>query len=917
MKRPISAAVAACLAVPTLLALTTSPSYATGSVVLTGIDAAYAQDFDTLATSGNDNTALPEGWWLAEAGTSALANGAYAAGTGSSTSGDTYSFGTGADRAYGTLLSGSITPTVGVSFTNGTDQVITSLDVALTGEQWRLGSVSRSAGDTVDRLDAQVSTDATGLTSGTWTHVDDLDVRSAVTTGATGALDGNAAANRTAVSGTVTGLAVQPGATVWLRWTDYNVSSSDDGLALDDVSVTPRTGEVPPPPPAPVCGDAATAIHDVQGDGEATPVDGEVQVEGVVTSDLQDGGFGGFYLQEEDADADGDPATSEGVFVYAPGGTDVDLGDRVRVTGTPTEYQGLTEIGSVRDVQRCAAGQLADVTPTEVGFPADRADLEPLEGMRVSVPQRMTVTEVYGLGRYGEVALASGGRLMQPTAVAEPGAEAQAVQAANERRRIVLDDGSSRQNLDPTAYPQGGLSAGNTLRVGDSTTDLAGVMDYRFGDYRVQPGAEQVTFEATNPRPAGPDPVGGDVRVASFNVLNYFNGQPQGDFSDRANRGADNQAELDRQTAKEVAAITRLDADVVGLMELENDPTDGTGGPPAVQELVDAINADGSAGTYTYVDTGVVGTDAIRVGLLYRPARVTPVGDFAILDHTVDPRFLDDYNRPSLAQTFARTGDAAGDRFTVVVNHLKSKGSDCDAVGDPDTGDGAGNCDRTRTAAAQAVADWVASDPTGSGDPDALVIGDMNSYAQEEPIDAFKAAGFVDAVQQFVGDGAYSYVFDGQSGYLDHALATPGLDVTGVTEWHINADEPTVLDYNLEFKSAGQQQSFYAPDAYRASDHDPVLVGIDLESAPTVDAGGPYWVKVNRSVRLTATGADADGDDLAYAWDLDGDGTFETPGRVVTFEAHKHKKGTYPVAVRVSDGEASAVDRTVVVIAAH
>jgi predicted extracellular nuclease len=916
VKRPISAAAACCLtlAAPALAVLTAAPTSAAGSVLLTAVDAAVTQDFDTLAATGAGHTTLPEGWWLAESGTNA--NGAYVAGTGSSTSGDTYSFGTGADRALGTLQSGSLVPMIGASFTNGTDEVVTSLDVSLSGEQWRLGSVTRT-GDPADRLDAQVSTDATDLTSGTWTPVDALDVTSPVTTGTVGALDGNAAASRRAVTGSVTGLAVEPGETVWLRWTDLNVSSSDDGLALDDVTVTPRAGEVEPPPPTPVCGDPATPLHEVQGSGDATPLTGEVQVEAVVVGDVQTGGLSGFFLQEEDDDADQDPATSEGVFVFAPGATDVALGDLVRLTGSPTEFSGLTELEDVRDVQVCATGRLADAGVSELALPAGGAERESLEAMRVRTSQRLTVTEVYGLGRYGEVALASGGRLVQPTSVAEPGAEAQAVQAANDRRRIVLDDGSTRQNPDPTAYPQGGLSAQNTLRVGDSTDDLAGVLDHRFGSWRVQPaGGSVIAFEATNPRPAAPAPVGGDVRVASFNVLNYFNGQPQGDFSDPDNRGAQNQAELDRQTAKEVAAITALDADVVGLMELENDPT-GTGGAPAVQELVDALNRDGTAGTYAFVDTGVIGTDAIRVGLLYRPARVQPVGEHAVLDSSVDARFVDTLNRPSLAQTFAKAGDPDGDRVTVVVNHLKSKGSDCDAVGDPDTGDGSGNCNRTRTAAAEALADWVATDPTDSGDPDALVIGDLNAYAQEDPVDALRAAGLVDQVAAFVGEAAYSYVFEGQSGYLDHALSTPGLDVTGVTEWHVNADEPVVLDYNLEFKSAGQQSSYFAPDAYRSSDHDPVLVGLELDDAPVVDAGGPYRVKVNRSVTLTATGSDADGDELTFAWDLDGDGTFETAGRQVVHDVHGLKKGLWTVTVRVSDGTTSRTDTAVVEVAAR
>jgi predicted extracellular nuclease len=396
---------------------------------------------------------------------------------------------------------------------------------------------------------------------------------------------------------------------------------------------------------------------------------------------------------------------------------------------------------------------------------------------------------------------------------------------------VILDDGDNRQNIDPTAYPQGGLSASNTLRVGDSLPSLTGIGDQRFGAYRIQPvGA--VSFDHTNPRPAAPAAVGGNLHVASFNVLNFFNGN--GTHQDGAaggfptSRGAETLFEFDRQLAKEVSAISALNADIVGLMELEND--DPNTGQAAIEDLVDGLNAATAPGTYAFINTGIVGTDEIRVGLLYKPAVVTPVGAFKIIDSSVDPRFISTLNRPSIAQTFELNANDA--RLTVVVNHLKSKGSDCNAVGDPDTGDGQGNCNVTRTQAAQALVDWLATDPTGSGDRDILLIGDMNSYAKEDPITAFKAGGFTDTIAAHIGAGAYSYVFDGESGYLDHALASPTLaaQVSGVAEWHINPDEPTVLDYNTNFKTAGQVSSFYAPDAYRSSDHDPVLVGLNLLS---------------------------------------------------------------------------------------
>ena len=239
-----------------------------------------------------------------------------------------------------------------------------------------------------------------------------------------------------------------------------------------------------------------------------------------------------------------------------------------------------------------------------------------------------------------------------------------------------------------------------------------------------------------------------------------------------------------------------------------------------------------------------------------------PVGPFAILTSAVDPRFIDTLNRPALAQTFGGVADGA--LFTVVVNHLKSKGSDCNAVGDPDTGDGSGNCNITRTRAAEALVDWLATDPTGSGDPDVLVIGDLNAYAKEDPVDRFVGAGYTDLIAAELGDEGYSFVFQGQSGYLDHALASPWLteQVTGAAEWHVNADEPISLDYNTNFKSAGQIASLYAPDQFRASDHDPLIVGLDVGAPPAVDAGGPYQVAEGRSVTLSATGSDPDGDTL-------------------------------------------------------
>ena len=263
-----------------------------------------------------------------------------------------------------------------------------------------------------------------------------------------------------------------------------------------------------------------------------------------------------------------------------------------------------------------------------------------------------------------------------------------------------------------------------------------------------------------------------------------------------------------------------MDADIVGLVEVENNAS------ASLQAIVDALNQSLGAGTYSFVDTGTIGDDAIKVGFIYQPAAVNVQGVFAVLDSSVDPSFDDALNRPALAQTFAQLSDGAA--LTVIITHFKSKGSDCDDVGDPNTGDGQGNCNRTRDGAAAALSDWVANDPTSSGDPDVLVIGDLNAYIAEDPLTTMKSNGLVNLVEAASGGDAYSFIFDGQSGALDHALATASLEsqVVETIEWHINADEPRALDYNLDF---GRDPALFdASSPYRSSDHDPIIIGIDL-----------------------------------------------------------------------------------------
>lgn len=579
-----------------------------------------------------------------------------------------------------------------------------------------------------------------------------------------------------------------------------------------------------------LCGAPATRISAIQGAGPASPLLGlTVNVEAVVTGDFQDNDLNGFFVQEEDSDVDADSATSEGLFVFEGAlAVPVAAGNLVRVRGTVAEFNGSTELTNTTDVVVCPGTPVVSATP--ITFPvAAVSDLERLEGMRVTISQTLTVTGNFGWGRFGALDLSAAGRLMQPTNVLAPGAAALALQDSNTRNRIVLDDLSDTQNPNPIPYKD----ASGTRRLGDTVPGLTGVLGGAFSDYRIYP-TQTVAFTASNPRPVAPPAVGGRLRIAALNVLNFFTTLDTGALTcgptgGLACRGANTPLELDRQREKLLNELQGLNPDVAGLMELENNAS------ASIQSLVDGLNARLGAGTFAFVDTGTIGTDAIKVGLIYKVATVQPVHPPAILTSAVDPTFIDTKNRPSLAQTFRETATSA--RFTVVVNHLKSKGSDCVDVADPDRNDGQGNCNGTRMAAAAALLTWIASDPTASGDPDFLVIGDLNSYAMEDPIRTLKAGGLQSLIESRIGASAYSYQFSWQSGYLDHALATPSLagQVTGVGEWHINADEPAVESYNLEFKT-DDPFDITVPDG--ASDHDPLVVGLSPAPAAAVPALG-------------------------------------------------------------------------------
>ena len=610
--------------------------------------------------------------------------------------------------------------------------------------------------------------------------------------------------------------------------------------------------------PLDACAAPYTSVSAIQGTGSDAAVTGTVTTQGVVVGDFEgppNVGLQGFYLQ--DPVGDGNDLTSDGIFVFTGNVNTVSAGELVRVTGFARERFNQTTMNGTNSnttpvppasIVHCGPG--VQPSPVDVMLPFESVDFpERYEGMLVRVPQQLVISEYFNYERFGELVLAlplvGETRPFTATAVEQPGADAQARTLANRLRRITLDDGLGSQNPDTLRHPNGdSFTLDNRFRGGDLVQNTVGVLGFDFNVYRIQPTAPAI-YTSVNPRPEVPEPIEGTLKVAGMNTLNFFltpdypSGNPLdntcGPSQDFECRGwdADQPDEFSRQRVKLLQALNGLDADILGLNELENTPgVDPLGDPD--HGIVPGLNALPDAEPYAYVDTGVIGSDAIRVGLIYRPARVTPLGDFALLDSSVDPRFIDTKNRPSLAQSFV--DNATGARFTVVVNHLKSKGSDCLDVDDPDTGDGQGNCNLTRAAAAQALADWLATDPTGSGDADVLIIGDLNSYAMEDPVTAIKAGAddvpgtlddFTNLIAQFQGTHAYSYLFDAQFGYLDHALASVSLapQVSGAADWHINADEPDVFDYDTSFKPPSQD-ALFEPNAYRTSDHDAVVIGL-------------------------------------------------------------------------------------------
>ncbi len=540
----------------------------------------------------------------------------------------------------------------------------------------------------------------------------------------------------------------------------------------------------------------AQTICQIQGSGSVSAYAGQVvTTEGVVTALFTGtGSLNGYFLEQPNCD--GDDATSNGVFVYDATPSGVAVGLRLSVTATVTEFNGVTELINP-NVQVLGPGS---VVPTDLSLPLATANLwERYEGMLLRFTATLMVTDNSSLYQYGELVLAPH-RLFTPTDLIDPNDAVASgttssgqsnVGAVNaefdliDRSVIVLDDGRTNTYPSPTPW----VGPAGTLRTGSTVTGLTAVLHYSYGAYRLEPvGSNQVVPAE---RPLAPE-LGDGLRAASLNVLNYFT--TLGDW------GAQNADELGRQRTKLVAAIEAMDPDVLALCEVENDDA-------AWMDLLDALNAEVGAGTYGALEEDGFG-GGTRSVVFYKPAVLETCTPLYSLNTGI-------FQRPHLTQGFISL--ATGGRFLFSTMHLRSKLCDNATGTNLDQGDGQGCYNTTRKAQVSALITHWSDLRTNSGISAQLIMGDFNAYSEEDPLDLLRSAELQDLME--IGD--HSYLYQGLAGALDHAFGTSSMSSSTLVSavWHINSDEPAALDYS------DANISRYQPNAFRCSDHDPVLVG--------------------------------------------------------------------------------------------
>ncbi len=684
-------------------------------------------------------------------------------------------------------------------------------------------------------------------------------------------------------------------------------------------------------------------IADVQGTGATTPLLGQnVKTEGVVTASYPTGGLNGFYIQTPGADT---ADASDAIFVYGGTGgfaTYPAVGDSVEVTGQAAEFSGQTQIAASQ-AGVTSITSLGDVTPrtvvpgTDCALPgtACLADSE-LNTVREVVESELfqptapwTATDVYDGSPFyqgtsnsssfrGEIGVAaqSDMPLVSPTEVVDAQATALVAErtAYNNAHRIVMDDGSTltystTQNAN---QPFPWFTADHTVRVGaEITFPKPVVFTEGFSTWRILPqsqivGAPTGKINVEQTRPASPQNVGGDVKLATFNVLNFFpttgeeyatsgagtctyyndkDGAPVtvNSCTNNGPRGAANDANLVRQRNKIVAAINTADADIVSLEELENSVKFGKNRDFAINALVSALNADAGTGTWAAVPSPATlpttdDQDVIRNGFIYQPANVALVGESVVLSNESSTGGAFEDAREPLAQAFKQVGTADGDAFAVIVNHFKSKGS---GTADPF---GQGNANDRRIIQANSLVSFADSFKTQRGITRVFLAGDFNAYTQEDPIQVLNAAGYT-SLESTSNPDEETYNFDGQIGSLDHVLANDAAlaDVNAVDIWDINGYESVYYEYS-RFNT--NTTNLYTANPFRSSDHSPEIVGINTATAgPTttdvqIIGSNDYHGRLAAGPRLAAyvKAARAANPDTVFAaaGDLVGATTFES-----------------------------------------
>ena len=598
-------------------------------------------------------------------------------------------------------------------------------------------------------------------------------------------------------------------------------------------------GTDPEPEPTPT----AATIAEIQGTGAASPMQSKlVRTKGVVTAVYPTGGFNGFYLQTAGTGGttDATPGASDGIFVF--GTTAATIGQCLDVTATVTEFSTLTELTKPT---LAPASDCAPVAPTPLAtLPATDAEKEQLEGMLVQPQGTYTITNNYQLNQYGQVGLAVGDEpLRTATDVVLPGAAATAYEAENKKKYITLDDGSSWDYIrSETAQdsPLPYLSQDEPMRTASQVTfGKPVILDYRF-QWNYQPTGQVVgptdaddPVSTENDRETTAPAVGGNLKIATFNVLNYFTDLGQTEdtykncpfYADRDGtpvttnfcevRGAWTPKAFEDQEAKIVTAIKGLGADVVSLEEIETSSQisylPGQPRDKALATLVTALNEAG--GQWAYVASPTVtpsNEDVIRTAFIYKRDRVQPLEASQIL---LDGAFAN--ARYPLAQKFKKLN--AGNPFVVIANHFKSKGSGVD------DGTGQGNANPSRVAQAKALRTWA---NTQFVDEAVFLVGDFNAYSKEDPVREIEAGGFTNLAERFDA-GSASYQFDGRLGSLDHGFANAKAlkMVTGAGIWDINSDESVAMQYSRRNYNV---TDFYTTGPWSSSDHDPLLIGLDV-----------------------------------------------------------------------------------------